>query len=164
MSDEEELYSRTQHLSQIVIPIMTRSEQSEIWTHHIVCEAASIDFGVCVRHQGEMGLGLVAGRHFSARSPITQYEGRIIDRSEAATVVGSHLISIGPICIDGNKCPSKGYGGGSFANHSEFPNAKYGSDGKGNIFLYALQHINEGEFIMCKYSKAYLQNVSFHIK
>lgn len=98
-----------------------------------------------------MGLGLRASRTFEKNELITQYDGTIL--ANDSIPCASHVISKGKLVIDGLKEPKVGFGGGSFANHSENPNAKFHLDSSQNIFLKATQPIAIGDFIHCRYSK-----------
>jgi len=150
---------------QICEPVSTRTLASRVTTFPVRGKGCRIGFGVSVRPQEGMGNGLLATKQFEKGDVITQYEGYIIGRREAEEMgsKATHIISIGPIIIDGFKDPSnlKGRGGGSFVNHSSQPNARYVADGNGHIFVKAIALIPPQQFIMCQYSKSYFVRFSF---
>ncbi len=88
-----------------------------------------------------MGMGLRASRTFEKNELITQYDGTILGGNLISCT--SHVISKGKVVIDGLKEPKIGFGGGSFANHSENPNAKFYLDASQNIFLKAKQSVEK---------------------
>jgi len=115
-----------------------------------------------VKQQPGMGLGLVAMIPFQKGKIVTQYEGFIINRGEADAMgcEATHVYSVGKMAIDGlrDKDEAKGFGGGSFANHSDSPNCVYIHDVCGRVFLKATKMIEKGEFITVRYGSKYIKN------
>ena len=141
----------------ILCPMSTKSMSPARFTNHIVGKFATINFGVTVSLQSvELGQGLRASRHFARGDIITQYDGEILTKTEAAQKpCKSHMISFGELVIDGIKVPEKGFGGASFANHADTDfNAKF-IERDGSVFLKATRPIRPLEWIMCKYGSRY---------
>jgi hypothetical protein len=120
------------------------------------------------------GKGLFAkGRCFAARAEITEYSGVLLTlggkrnggyrceplKYEAAgRDVQTHIARVQPeignaIYVDGDREPTNGRGGGSFANHSASPNAKLVAR-DGRIVLVALREpIEDGDEITIYYGE-----------
>jgi SET domain-containing protein len=120
------------------------------------------------------GGGLFAVRDFPKRTIITEYDGTLISHADAKTrraanpKDASHMRSVDPlhVVVDGLRTPETGRGGGSFANHSDNPNAKFKKDDRpsglggsltalGRMFLVALQDVQSGDEITVKYGTGY---------
>lgn len=101
-----------------------------------------------------IGWSLRTTRAFARGEVITQYCGRLLSRKEAShTTRTSHLCSTrgrGEV-IDGLKRPIRGVGGGSFANHSDNPNARILRTVQG-VFLQATSLLSPGQTITIRYS------------
>lgn len=141
---------------------------------------ATIGDGVDVRPSliDGAGRGLFArGRRFAKGDVITEYAGPRIssdskrrgrrsmacnaDEYEAAgLVVQTHVAHLEPrvlgntIYIDGDREPSAGRGGGSFANHQDSPNAKLHQAWDGRVVLCAERDIEDGGEIYRSYGAA----------
>ena len=93
---------------------------------------------------------------------ITQYEGDIIGQLDIATMrpfQKTHLAtwSARNTAIDGLRSPVIGRGAGSFANHSDNPNACLVKTLFG-VFLRATRAIRRGQWINVSYGKAFIKS------
>jgi hypothetical protein len=150
-----------------------------------------VGYDLTVGYEKGKGLGLVSRVSLEKSSPITQYEGRAYTKAFARSLsegqgldMGSHFATPGArmFLINGfavypcplpdptpGKCKGtpiaqhelKGYGGGSFCNHSDHPNAKLvrsdKDDGLG-LFVVAIRDIKPGEFITIDYSNMFINS------
>lgn len=148
---------------------------SGFWRVHRLPQIAVIGSGVsvCPSSLGaHTGMGLRASWPFETNHYITEYAGkRIMSGSDdgrtrrafasdkyaaAALKVQTHIACCAPadlgprVYVDGIRTPQPGQGGGSFAQHSDNPNAKLVCRG-GRIFLQALQPISPGDEIYIDY-------------
>ncbi len=150
-----------------------------------------VGYELIVGCQGNFGMGLVAKNHIPSGRAITQYEGLAYTKQFARKLtdeygidIGSHFASPGAkmFVINGfamypcplpNPAPGmcrgtpialhdlKGFGGGSFCNHSNNPNATLTAseedDGLG-LFVVAVKDIRPGDFITVDYNKRFLDS------
>jgi SET domain-containing protein len=119
-----------------------------------------VGFEVSVQPEEGKGMGLKAMVPFKRGAIVTQYEGHTITREEADTMGerATHVYSFGRVAIAGytNRDEAKGFGGGSFANHSDDPNTVFYHDSLSRVYLKAKRDINRGEFISVKYGHQYI--------
>jgi hypothetical protein len=150
-----------------------------------------VGYELTVGNQGDLGKGLVAKNRIPSGRAITQYEGLAYTKQYVRKLsenigihIGSHFASPGAkmFVINGfalypsplpnpeiGKCQGtpialhelKGFGGGSFCNHSDHPNAELvpsdRDDGLG-LFIVAIKDIEAGEFITVNYSSKFLNS------
>jgi len=156
-----EWFTKEQHRYSLCSGILTASNVHRRRTVHAGI-GGRVGYEVSVQPEEGKGLGIQARIHFARGAIVTQYEGFIIDRKEADQMLekATHVYSCGKIVIDGlkDRTEAKGFGGGSFVNHSETPNTIYTRDSLGRVFLKALQPIKPGEFISVKYGSNYIRN------
>jgi hypothetical protein len=153
-------YLRQQHRHIICAGTLTSSSAERRRTIHAGI-GGRVGYEVSVRIEGEKGMGLVALEFFPRGAIVTQYEGFIIDRAEADSMgeAATHVYSFGKLAIDGlrDREEAKGFGGGSFVNHSDDPNTIYVHDDLGRVFLKAIRPIEKFEFISARYGSKYIR-------
>lgn len=119
-------------------------------------QAATVGNGVAVKESTikGSGLGLFATWAFRSSDIITEYAGPRISTSQAKQrSVQTHLKRLAPgVIINGLRTPKKGAGGGSFANHSAEPNARFHDDNN-SMWLRATKVIKPGEEILISYGR-----------
>ncbi len=150
-----------------------------------------VGYDLIVGVEGKKGMGLVAKKAIPAGRAITQYEGSVYTKRFARELtkkygmdLGSHFATPGShsCVINGfalypsplpdpspGKCQGtpialhelKGFGGGSFCNHSASPNAKLVPSDKWDrlgLFVVATKDIGAGEFITVNYKRGFLNS------
>lgn len=127
---------------------------------YLTSTLSTVSFGVLVERAPHLGWALKAQRLFPKNSYITQYEGSVITKNETLQDGGdsdrTHYFGLGStLVIDGLKDPVRGRGGGSFANHSDQPNAVYFKLG-GVVYLRAKSEILPGQWITVSYGDRFL--------
>ncbi len=153
-------YTREQHKYLIYSGIWTSAETKARPTIHTGV-GGTVGYDLTIANQEDQGKGLKSRKFYPKGSIITQYDGLYIDRKDADEMgdLATHVYSMGRLVISGLKDreDAKGFGGGSFANHSEDPNAKYIHDNLGGVYLKALKDIENGDFITTKYGSRYIR-------
>ncbi len=153
-------YTREQHKYLIRSGIWTSTETKARPTIHTGV-GGTVGYELTITNQEDQGKGLMARKFYPKGTVITQYDGFYIDRKDADEMgdQATHVYSMGRLVISGLKDreDAKGFGGGSFVNHSEDPNAKYTHDNLGGVYLKALRDIKTGDFITTKYGSRYIR-------
>jgi SET domain-containing protein len=152
----------------------------------------TVGYDLTVGRDDDRGMGLVTRVHLRKGQMITQYEGCVLSKEkvrkmceESGCNTGSHFATpfARTFVINGYEIESdeivqrerktvtgtlismadvKGFGGGSFCNHDDNPNAQFIRSSKGDglgIFVMAKRDIKAGEWISVNYNNQFLNSV-----
>ena len=126
------------------------------------CSLCVIGNGVYVKESQifDAGYGLYADKMFCRGGYITLYDGVVLSRQQAwNTKILTHMCTREGVYIDGIKTPTRGKGGGSFANSAAFKkdaNAEIVAN-LGNIMLRCVKTIHPDDEILVFYNQPYLR-------
>ena len=147
---------------------ITRIGNTITTLHKPFIPGQSVGLLVVAEDDHRMGKGVRAEQVFELGEIVTQYDGVIISNQEANAACKDDISSTshfktwrrGGSVIDGLRIPKKGFGVGSFIQHSFVKsecNVRW-SDRDAGVFLVATRTIRTGEFLRVTYGSSFVRS------